>query len=784
MLSFLRKHQRIFFVFITVAIVVSFSFFGTYSTMGQQEAAPDKEIVKGVCGSPIMQQELAALCRLIEHSPFDGYAGEKGGIPNFLNDGVIEKDFMASGLAVMLAKRYFEELKPDLDLKVKKIHHFRPYTHPKSAQISAEGTWARFSPSLLEHYRALKEKSDQATTETLAMMCQLYLDQAMVSPEMLKQILLMQQNQQGVPADPVLVNADLSLFGFKSVEDWFGPRFAPLVAQFILNAAQIAEKSGYAIKTEEVRADLFQNIHRGYQQISRNATLNPEEADQYYYQKMRALGLDESTLVSTWKKVMLFRRLFDDGSGSVLIDALAYQQFDRFAKENVRLSLYQLPQALQLSDFRSLLKFQLYLESVAQDSSRLRTDLAIPRIATIEQIERRAPEIVERQLEIEYSTVSKDELCRGISVRETWEWEASDANWEKLKANFPEIATGSAATREQRLALLDKLDEKQRVKVDQFARVKMVEGHDAKIKLALEMAPVKTAALGLRKKGGVFPFAGVKEGSDLVPLLENAALKEEAPNAANDRLNFYSADKENYYRIQVLQRSDGKKVLTFEEAVKDGTLDKMLDKRLEDSYADARRKDSQSFQQTNGQWKPFKEVKDQIGKVLYADLLKSIEEQYRNQFGVLPGKAGELPLGFYSNARMVAYMNEAQKHLQANPDDAAWVKTQDVGVDLFSQWLLVKTDKVMERCTQVSFSKDELFTLAANQWSPVKIGERGSLAFYFVKEKGVSKLPPLESMNQGHQILSFDAKRDMMLQMLQKIHQNKAIDLSYVAETR
>jgi hypothetical protein len=204
MLNFLRKHQRIFFIFITVAIVVSFSFFGTYSTTCQQAAPPDKEIVTGVCGTPIMGQELAALCRLIEHSPFDGYAGEKGGIPNFLNDGVIEKDFMANGLGVMLARRYFEELKTDLDLRVKKIHHFRPYVHPRAPQISAEGTWARFSPAMLEHYRGLKAKSDQATTETLAMMCQLYLDQAMVSPETLRQILFMQQNQQGVPPDPVL----------------------------------------------------------------------------------------------------------------------------------------------------------------------------------------------------------------------------------------------------------------------------------------------------------------------------------------------------------------------------------------------------------------------------------------------------------------------------------------------------------------------------------------------------------------------------------------------------
>jgi len=48
--------------------------------------------------------------------------------------------------------------------------------------------------------------------------------------------------------------------------------------------------------------------------------------DRYFQVKMRALGLDEKMLLGRMKKVMLFRRLFEDGSSSVLIDSLAYQQ--------------------------------------------------------------------------------------------------------------------------------------------------------------------------------------------------------------------------------------------------------------------------------------------------------------------------------------------------------------------------------------------------------------------------------------------------------------------------
>ncbi|MGC1877949.1 MAG: hypothetical protein WA678_01070 [Rhabdochlamydiaceae bacterium] len=779
MLSFLRKHQRIFFIVITAAIVVSFCFFGTYSTLANRDELPDKEIGKGVCGPPIMQKELFALCHLIESSPFDQTAREKGGMPNLLHDGVIERDFLASGLGVMLAKRYFEELKSDLDLRVKKIHHFRPYVHPHAKQISAEGAWSRFSPSLLEHYRMLKEKSDQATAETVALMSQLYLDQAGLPPDMLKQVLVMQQNQWGVQPDPVLNNSDLTLFGFKSLKDWFGPRFVSLIGQFILNAAQIAEENGYEVKVEEIRSDLFQNIYQGYQQISRNGQLSPEEASHYYQAKMRSLGFDETLLMSTWKKVMLFRRLFEDGGGSILIDPLVYQQFDQFAEENVRVSLYQLPSSLQLTDFRSMLKLQLYLEAVAADPSRLRKELTIPKqFASLEQIEKKTPELIERQLEIEWSEVSREELARSISVKETRDWESSDDHWELLQASFPELAQIKAESSQQRLMVLEKLDKKLRIKIDQFARVKMVGEQPDKIKYALELAPVKTSIVGLKMKGAFLPFKGIKETSELMALIEKGALKNETSNPESDRLSDYTSDGEHHYRIQVVRREDTKKILTFEEAAKDGTLDRLLDKRLEESYPEVRKRQSQYFQQKNGEWKPFNEVKDQIGKYLFADLLRSIEDHYRTYAGILPGKEGELPLIFYSNARLIPYMDEAQIHLQANPEDRSWIVTDGENTALSSQWLIEKTEKVIKRSTEVPFSKDEMFSLSPQQWSPVKMGERGALAFYFVQEKGISSAPPLETIEQGHQILSLDAKKEMMLQILLKIQQKKAIDLS------
>ncbi len=765
MLTFLRKHQKIFFIFITATIIISFTFFGTYSTFNNRTEVEDKPLFSGVCGKPIMQQELAALCRLIENSPFE--RSEKGNMPNFLNDGVIEKDFFSTGLGMMLAKRYFAELKPDLDQRLKRIQSYRAYVHPRSPQINAEVMWNRFSPELSQHLRSIKLKSDQLTTETLALMMQLYLDQVRLPPDILKQVLTMQQNQMNIEPDPLLTHGDLSLFGFKSIDDWFGPHFVPLIAQFIENAAQLAVEKGYDVKKEEIRADLYQNIYQGYQQHSREGKLASEEVEYYFQTKMRGLGFDEKMLLCAWKKVMLMRRLFEDGSGSILVDGLAYQQFDKFAKESVQVSLYQLPQALQLTDFRSMLKLQVYLEGVAADISRLRSDLRIPKqFASIEAIERKAPELIERSCELQWSSVTKEELSQSISVKETWDWETLDAHWQQLKKQFPEVALLKGESKSERQAGLETLDKKLRIKVDQFARGKMIDEHPEHIAAALDRASPQTSTVGLKLRGTQWPFDGVKENSELAVLVEHA----------DSKLNNYSPDGEHYYRIQVVRQEPKKKILTFEEAYKDGTLDRLLDKRLEEAYPEMRKKDFAYFQQSGGQWKPFNDVKDQIGKHLFADLLRSIEDHYRVQFGLLPGKAGDLPLAFYSNTRLLVHMNDAKSQLHTNP--TAWLKTSSDAPSISSQWLLEKSEQSVERCGEIPFSKEEMFLLSPNEWSPVTIGDHGALAFYFVQGKQENRKPSLNGMEQGHQILAFDAKRDMMLQILQKIQEKKAIDLT------
>ena len=53
MLTFFRKHQKVIFIFTTAVIVVSFSFFGTMSSMGGVSEVKEDPFIKAIDGSSV-----------------------------------------------------------------------------------------------------------------------------------------------------------------------------------------------------------------------------------------------------------------------------------------------------------------------------------------------------------------------------------------------------------------------------------------------------------------------------------------------------------------------------------------------------------------------------------------------------------------------------------------------------------------------------------------------------------------------------------------------------------
>jgi GcvH upstream region-like protein len=764
MLGFFRKHQRFFFFFVTIVVAISFSFFGTYSTLVPEQGTSDRVLGKAIDGSSLRSREVEGLARLIGSDHED-----QGKLPNVLNDGVIGKDLLMTGLGTMLAERYFADLKDDLQPRIKKASHFKPYAHPQVSFLSAESVWQHIAPGMSDRMTLLKNYSEEMSLQTFSLLAGLYVDQMHLPPEMLRRILSYQQKQYSwVQPDPRLQKDDLSLFGFQTVEDWLGPKFVQLASQFILNAALIAEQKGYRVTEEEAHVDLLQNVASLLQRYS--ADEGPEE---YFKQQVRVLGMDERTVLKLWRKVMLFRRYFSDVGGGVFNDDLAQKQFNAYAKESVSVDLYQLPPELRLKNFQDLLKLQVYLDAVALPKAR-GSLLSLPKaFLKPEDVEKRFPELVQRSFLLEFSEVQKEQIAEQISLRETWEWELEDNHWKELKTRFPILAQKEAATREERFLVLESLDPKVRLEIDQCARARIVDSHPEWIDQALQQAPLKTQIVGIRSKGGTLPFAGATDSSAILTLLQLAPLKDakedSAPAlAAGAKLVQFSADGKTIYRVSVLKRSPSKEILTFATASHDGVLETLLDKRLEESYSEVSKKDAAPFKQEDGTLKPWKDVKDQIGARLYPELLKAIKEEPQESLDV------------YAHRRLYEYMKEAGRNLEADPENPLWIQTSNSEtewerVSLDSQWRLVKSRSEIKRSAPSRLNKEELFQLEEGAWSKMEISSSGDLSFAHVlhHQSGAEATP--DEVSRGQYILSIDAKRYLMQQVLDAISAKNAI---------
>ncbi len=166
--------------------------------------------------------------------------------PNFLNDGVLNKDFLQTGLLGILAQNYRGDLEQDFIPRHEKEKNYRFYQHPQADFISQESAWSYFSPGMSSNLDTMTKAQDPLDPAPFDARINLFLAERRVSPATLKQILKFQEKQYDwVTPDPQLQYLDLSMFGYHSFEDWFGPRITRLAAQFIINAAKTAEKKGY-----------------------------------------------------------------------------------------------------------------------------------------------------------------------------------------------------------------------------------------------------------------------------------------------------------------------------------------------------------------------------------------------------------------------------------------------------------------------------------------------------------------------------------------------------------
>lgn len=788
MLQFFRKYQRYFYVIITIVIVISFSFFGTYGTLSNGSFR-EQIAFTAINGSDVTRYELDEMVQFLATDSDDKllFGGAWG--PNFLNNGVIRKDFLETGLGVLVAEGYVNLIASDINARHDKEQRFALYTHPQAQFISVEGAWNYFNPNIKEYYNIVRNAQDPTSPIALRARMALYLMERQFPPALLKQVLRYQESQHSyVKPDPNLNYLDLSLFGHHTMEDWFGPRFTRLVAEFIINASIIAEERGYHVTRTEALADLKRNAEVSYQQNLKSPHLGVRDSHEYFQEQLRRLGMDQNMASKVWQKVMLFRRLYQDLGSAMFVDPTTYRGLNEFALESLSGTIYKLPKDMQINSYRTLQKFEAYLDAIAKRSDDDKLKLALPTtFLSSAEISKKNPALVEKKYLLNISEVSKKNLEATISLKETWAWETSAEGWKKLQTQFTDLNLNADASESQRFAALEALDGRTRERVDTFARSAIIDSHPELIANALKEAKPTQKLVGLTEAKGPTPFAGVTSAKKLMELLDAASI--------GTTLAPYTGDNNTYFAFTVVERAPQAEVLTFAQANRNGTLDKILDAQLEEYYGKIRDAFPADFQAADKSWKPFADVKDTVADKYFDRTLKGLRKAYAD--AIAPEKPQETLINdLAATYRLYPYVHNVQQQISKNPSLSATLakeaseepkpETMKESAPLNDQWKLEKSETNLTKSHgNIGNNKDQLFALKGGEFSAVNTPANGDINFILVKERGnqTSTLTQAATAMQSHRLLAEGAQLKLMQQLLQEMKAKKAISLEYLDQT-
>jgi len=623
MLAFLRRHQRILFAVITVVIVISFSFFGTYSAF-VGNPIKDKVAFVAVDGSRVYQSEVRDLAAFISTDAVDERIFMQPYAGNGLNDGVLANDVFANGLAPIIAKPFKDHLVNDFSSRMNREKRFTPYRHPTAPYINAELVWNYFAPNIKKNFDLLLSSSNPLSDTALKARVDLYLAEREFPSTYLKQLVRYQESQhQAIAQDDQLLSRDLALFGYHNVQDWFGQEYIELVAKYIINVAKYAEKQGLKISTDEALGSLFANANTVVTEGKLNqyyGVINPNE---YFQTTVHRLGMDQGRAAVAWRWVLLFRRYINEQKNSVLIDNLAFRDFYNHRNEFVDVELFTLPPELQLRTVDDVEKFDLYVRAVTDQKKVPGDRIFFPfeAVLTAADVKKLYPDLVTRNFRLRFTSVDRQDIEGKIGLKKTWQWQVVDANWAKIKEQFPELIKIQADTEDERHQALDNIDVKTRLKIDDFSRKVIVDQHPEWIEEALSRAEPKEEDVMLRERGGHFPFAGIKDRQSFFAILDTAPLHE-----TSKELQAFTQDKIHYYKISILNRGE-EEVLSYKDALSDGTLDQMLNTILDLTYQRVRKEKPSKYLSENGEWKPLSAVHEEIASIYFEESFSSLDKE-------------------------------------------------------------------------------------------------------------------------------------------------------------
>lgn len=767
MLHFFRRFQKGIFVVITFMIVISFSFFGTKSVVDR--AVKDEEVFTAIDGKSVKRSEIENLVSFLSSDVQDQ---ANWGVPlgaNFLNDGVIRNDFLKTGLGKVLFIDYYPELKDEWEMKWRRERTFIGYRHPEVPTLSSESVWSHFAPDLKESLRQFKAGDSENPGAFFAAKARLYLAEGEFSENHLRQVLyFLMQQQKWIKLDRNLQQQNLALFGYRNSSDWFGRDFLRLTAAFILNASKVAAQAGYQVTHDEALFDLKKNALLAFEGQKQNPQMTFTDPNHYLREQLRYLGMDLGQAADLWQKVLLFRKMFNDLGSAVFVDKESLQPYVDYVSKQVEVASYHLPKEVQIRDFRQMQRLETYLQAVNREFPH--------QWKSAQEVELETPELLVKRYLVALKEVDPKQVAHSkVGLKALWDWQVSDAGWEKLLSHFPALSHLPNGSAEERLSSLDGLDELTKEKVNSQSKQWIALEHPEWIHEALARAPAEKKTLLLYRKTSKNPLKGIARPEKVVALLDAPELNPEAPPVV-----MLSDVGEKVWEATLYDRSSSWEIATFAESEKDGVLEELTLAKLKKHYEETNLESG--YLTADGSPKPFSEVRDQLAQDLYRRELNKIKRH-------LPEEVGP-SIDSVASYRLYTYLLALKEELAQDPHKEADLIYQSQASDeghlaprpsLENQFKLVREEKVWDRSqnpTKTSFAS--LMAMAPDQFSEVIPSGRGDLFFFKMGSFPSSNQSDLtaELVEKTQSRLAGEIKVALAQELLKQFKEKQAIRLS------
>ncbi len=604
MLALLRKYQKSIFIVTTLVVISTFVFYGAVRA-GRGMIAHDKSLKESVLyqtpqGEKVTDVEIRLMAQFLNEE-----VDSLSQTPiNMFNGEFVSSYLFEAGIGASLAKEFFADIEQPLKIRFQKMQNYRPYVHPAWPMMSAEKIWEIFAPGLSAAYKEFKE-SQKLDSETLISLQRLFVQSKQMPSSFLQQILSTYQNQNPqLSKDPGLYSQDLAMFHAHTLGDWFGKEFLELVSQFVINTASLAKQNGISFTQAEVKASLLQNgihfIHTyGGKEVSANQVETLLEA--YCFQKQSS----EKELMNIWRQVMLCKAYLDRGN-QIVFEPSFYQEYMKDTAKRLKVSLYQMPREFQIRNSEDYARVESYLSALFP--TRVFTEGQWPTsLNSIQQIKDIAPELVYRKVVLNISEVTLDEAKSQISLKQLWDYETSDEGWKKVLALAP--VAKEVHSKGDRFAFIKSLPADKKHEIDDVCKMEMVQNRPEVLNHLLSQKQMQEKSFIIPYSATKLPIKGFASSEELFEFC--LSLKEPT---------VISKDPFHLYNLSLVSIGQDE-VMTFAEALNEGTIDALVERNLI-SFFDQHKHKHASLKNAE-----FDEVKAQIAELKYPPA-KAVQQRF------------------------------------------------------------------------------------------------------------------------------------------------------------